>query len=194
LKLQPELIVEHPEIAVATAHDRFRHYSADFLRHYADIGFLFAVIDKSIEAEAIVETPKQCDVVLEPNIGAPAAAARHGPRTTGTAANMARARRAGVSHRCRPGRAGLSRGRRSGRARLLPRCLRARCADLSTSCLLPLLGGLPVSRTLTRPRSFLGSGGLSVLCRRARLFPGAGPVGNCALAGGTDRRAGGGSA
>src|SRR5262249_15311588 len=100
LKLQPELIVEHPEIAIATAHDCFRHYHADFLGHYANIGFLFTIIDKSIEAEAIVETAKQFDVVLEPDIGAPAAAARHGPRATRTAANMVTARRARRSHTC----------------------------------------------------------------------------------------------
>src|SRR5262249_53460727 len=149
LKLQPELIVEHPEIAVAAAHDCFRHYHADFLSYYANIGFLFAVIDKSIEAEAILETPKQCDVVLEPDIGAPAAAARHGPGATGTAANMATARRAGVSRRCWSGRAGM-----------LPRCLLAGCAGLSPSCLLSLVSDLPVSRSLTRPRSLLGPGGL----------------------------------
>src|SRR5262249_17132408 len=111
LKLQPELIVEHPEIAIATAHDRFRHYHADFLGNYANIGFLFTIIDKSIEAEAIVETAKQFDVVLEPDIGAPAAATRHGPRATRTAANMATAPR--------PGGAPRWWGRAAG---LLPRC------------------------------------------------------------------------
>jgi hypothetical protein len=63
--------------------------------------------------------------VLEPDIGAPAAAARHGPRTTGTAANMATARHTGVSPwYC------------SGRADLSPRCLLAWCAGLSLRCLL----------------------------------------------------------
>jgi len=166
LKLQPELVVEHPEIAIATAHDRFRNYRADFLGHYANIGFLFTIIDKSIEAEAIVETAKQCDVVLKPDIGAPAAAARHGPRPTGTAANMATARRAGVSRRCWSRRAGLLPRCWSGRAGMLPRCLLAGRAGLSPSCLLSLVGDLPVSRTLTRPCSLLGPGGLPMLRRR----------------------------
>src|SRR5262249_15874920 len=175
LKLQPELIVEHPEIAIATAHDCFRHYHADFLGHYANIGFLFTIIDKSIEAEAIVETAKQFDVVLEPDIGAPPAAARHGPRATGTAANMVTARRAGVSHRCRSRRAGL-----------LPRCLLAGRAALSPSCLLSLVGDLPVSRTLTRPPSLLRRGALPMRRRPrwAGLFRGPGPAPTSAFGGG----------
>src|SRR5947209_3096489 len=74
LELQAELVIEHPQRAVAAAHDRIGHYSLHFLRHHADIGLVAAIVAEAIEAEAVVEMAKERDVVLEHHVGSPAAA------------------------------------------------------------------------------------------------------------------------
>ena len=56
LELQPELVVEDPQVSIAAAHDRLRHDRLHFLRHHADIGLVAAVVAEAIEAKAIVET------------------------------------------------------------------------------------------------------------------------------------------
>src|SRR5262249_39095634 len=73
-----------------------RHDRLHLLRHHADIGFVAADIAEAIEAEPVVEPAEQNDVVLERDIGPPAAAttatAAATTATTGTrsAANGAR--------------------------------------------------------------------------------------------------------
>jgi hypothetical protein len=73
LELQAELLIEDLKVAVPTAHDRFWHDRLHFLRHDADIGLVAAVIAEAIEPKAIVEVAEQGDVVLQRNIGTPAA-------------------------------------------------------------------------------------------------------------------------
>src|SRR5262245_16849405 len=75
LEFHAELVVEDSQVAVAAAHDRVRHDGPHLLRHDADIGAVAAVVGEAIEAEAVVEMAEQDDVVLERNIGPPAAAA-----------------------------------------------------------------------------------------------------------------------
>src|SRR5215470_13919106 len=70
LKFQPELVVGNSKIPVPTVHDHVRPDHSDFLRHHTDIRVLFAVIDETVKAKAIVEMAEQRDVVLEPDIGA----------------------------------------------------------------------------------------------------------------------------
>src|SRR5215813_739430 len=74
LELDAKLVVEDPQIAVAAAHDRFRHHVLHLLRHHADIGPATAVVAETIEAEAVVKMAEQRDVVLERDIRPPSAA------------------------------------------------------------------------------------------------------------------------
>src|SRR5258707_11692824 len=71
LKLQPEFAVENPEIAVSTAHDRFRHDCLHFLRNDADVCVVASIVSKAIEAEIVVETAEQHSVVLQCEVGSP---------------------------------------------------------------------------------------------------------------------------
>src|SRR5262245_36628681 len=78
LEPQSELFIENPQVAIATAHDRFRHDRLHLLRHDTDIDFVIAVINEAIEANAVVETADEHDVVFEPHV-------RAAPATTTTA-------------------------------------------------------------------------------------------------------------
>jgi hypothetical protein len=97
LKLQAELVVEDPQVAVSTAYDCLRHNRLHLLRHYADIGFDIAVVGEAIEADAVVETPEKGDVVLEPHIGAPPATPTSAAATSSTPSSKASAAHAGTA-------------------------------------------------------------------------------------------------
>ena len=85
LKFQPGLVVKDPQVAVPTAHDRLRDNPLHLLRDNSDIGFFASIINEAIEANAIVETAEQADLVLKPKIGSPSAATA----TTSKAASAA---------------------------------------------------------------------------------------------------------
>ena len=68
LELQPESLIQDPQVAVLTADDRLGHHGLDLLRHYADVNFLAAIVSEAVEAKPVVEPAKQHDVVLEPDI------------------------------------------------------------------------------------------------------------------------------
>src|SRR6187397_2742108 len=98
LEWQPKLFVVDTQVAVVTADDSIRPHGLNFLRHYADITLVAAVVAEAIEAEAIVEMPEQDDMVLERDVGtssatatAAAATAAACARATTTAAAAARA-------------------------------------------------------------------------------------------------------
>src|SRR6185436_12637061 len=74
LELEPEFLVADAEVAVGAAQDRIGHHRLHLLRHHTDIRLVAAIVGKAIEAKAVVEHADQCDVVLEMDIGAPAAA------------------------------------------------------------------------------------------------------------------------
>src|SRR5215510_7092538 len=86
LELQAELLVEDSEVAVTAAHNRLRHDRLHFLRHHTHVGLVAADIAEAVEPEAVVEMTEQGDVVLERDVGAPAAAT-----TTATGARSATA-------------------------------------------------------------------------------------------------------
>src|SRR5262245_40891283 len=94
LQFQAKFIVEHPEVAIATSCDRHGHERLYLLGHYADIGFVTAVICEAIEAETIVELAEKNDVVLQPDIRSATAttstAAAHSAASRGTKATAAR--------------------------------------------------------------------------------------------------------
>src|SRR6185295_402690 len=89
LEWQPKLFVVDTQVAVVTADDSIRPHGLNFLRHYADITLVAAVVAEAIEAEAIVEMPEQDDMVLERDVGTSSATAS--ARATTTAAAAARA-------------------------------------------------------------------------------------------------------
>src|SRR6516164_1533170 len=74
LELDAEPVVEDPQIPLPVTHNRLRHDCFNFLRHHTDIGAIAAVITEAIVADAVGEMAKQNDVVLEHDIGSPAAA------------------------------------------------------------------------------------------------------------------------
>src|SRR5262245_50256439 len=81
----PKLVVEDSQVAVATTYDRIRPDRLHFLRHHADIGLVAAVVAEAIEAEAIVEMTKQCDVVFQRDIRASSATTTASAAATATA-------------------------------------------------------------------------------------------------------------
>src|SRR6185436_3933111 len=93
LEWQPKLFVVDTQVAVVTADDSIRPHGLNFLRHYADITLVAAVVAEAIEAEAIVEMPEQDDMVLERDVGTSSATATAAAcaRATTTAAAAARA-------------------------------------------------------------------------------------------------------
>src|SRR5580704_11265967 len=88
-KGQPEFLIVHPEITVPAGKNRLRHHGLHVLCHDADIGRAAAVVAEAIEAEAVVEPAKIDDVVFEPDVGAPAAAATAATTTMDAAASTA---------------------------------------------------------------------------------------------------------
>src|SRR5690348_2871744 len=67
LEPQPELFIENPQVAITTAHHCFGHDRLHLLRQNPDVDLVIAVIDEAIEANAVVETADNLDVVLEPH-------------------------------------------------------------------------------------------------------------------------------
>src|ERR1700761_4476967 len=92
--MQSELFVKNPQIAVAIASDGIRPQGADFLRDDSDVSFLAAVIGKAVVAEAVVEPAEQHDIMLQPDIRTPPAAA---PATTKAPAVTASTAKAAVA-------------------------------------------------------------------------------------------------
>jgi hypothetical protein len=81
-----EFPVVDSQVAVAAAHDRIGPDRLHFLRHNTNIGLVAAVVREAVEAETVVETAKQNDVVLEPDVGAPSTAAATAATTAASAA------------------------------------------------------------------------------------------------------------
>src|SRR5216684_947299 len=86
LEGQSELVVEDSQVAIAAAHDRLRHYAAHLLRDHAHIGLVAAVVAEAVEAESVVETAEQHDVVLERDVGSPPASAAAAESSSSSAA------------------------------------------------------------------------------------------------------------
>ncbi len=86
LEGQAELVVEDPQIAISIAGDRLRHHRPHFLCDDADVGVVAAIVAEAVEADAVVQTAEQDDVMLEPDIGPAAAAAAAAPAAPARAA------------------------------------------------------------------------------------------------------------
>src|SRR4249919_1579382 len=74
LEFDPEPVVVDPEIAVAAARYCVRHHALDLLRHHADIGRAAADVAEAVVAKTVGEVTERNDIVLQRDIGAPAAA------------------------------------------------------------------------------------------------------------------------
>src|SRR6185503_3691890 len=74
LEFDAELLVIDPEIAIASARDRLGPCRLHFLRDDADIGLVAAEIAEAVIAEAALEMTEQDDIVLQRDVGTPAAA------------------------------------------------------------------------------------------------------------------------
>lgn len=91
LKLDANLVVVDPQVAVLTTHDGLRHSCLHFLRHHTDVSSIAAIIAEAIVAKAVGEMAEKDNIVLERDIGSsPAAAAAtttttHARATTATA-------------------------------------------------------------------------------------------------------------
>jgi hypothetical protein len=85
-KLQTKFLIEHPQVTVGPARDRLRNHLLHFLSQDAHVNLAAAVVAEAIEAQAVVESDQEDNVVLQPDVGTPSASA-----TTTTAEAAARA-------------------------------------------------------------------------------------------------------
>jgi hypothetical protein len=85
LEFHTELFVIDAQISISTTRHGFRLDYLNFLGDHADINFLAPVIGKTVDANVVGETPEKHNVVLQHEIGPPAATAT----TAATAATAA---------------------------------------------------------------------------------------------------------
>src|SRR3954451_18683150 len=84
LQVQAKLVVQHEQVTIPTADDRFRHHCLHLLRDHTNIGPVAAIVAEPIEAQAIVEIAEKRDVMFEHDVG-PSAAATSPTSTTASA-------------------------------------------------------------------------------------------------------------
>src|SRR6185437_17160083 len=68
LELDPEPIVEDPQVAIGTADNRVWHHRLYLLSNHTDISSVTSIVREAIQADAIGKMPKKNDVVLERDI------------------------------------------------------------------------------------------------------------------------------
>jgi hypothetical protein len=86
LELDAKPVIEHAEGAIAIAHDSFRHHCLHFLRNYADIGTIAAVVAEAVVTKRVCQMTEENEIVLEHDIGSSAAAAATATTTAATSA------------------------------------------------------------------------------------------------------------
>src|SRR5262245_39747169 len=74
LEPHPESVVEHAQRTITIAHDGFWHHGLHFLRNHPDIRTIAAVVAEAIVAKPVCQVPEKNDIMLEHDIGPPAAA------------------------------------------------------------------------------------------------------------------------
>jgi hypothetical protein len=89
LKLDAELVVEDPQVAVVVAYHGLRHDRLHFLRYHADVCAVAAIITEAIVTQAVLEIAEKDDIVLEAYIGPSSAAATAAASTTAASASAA---------------------------------------------------------------------------------------------------------
>jgi hypothetical protein len=97
LEPESELVVKDAQIPVFVSHDGLGHDGLHFLRHYADIGPVAAVVAEAIETDAVGEMPEKLDIVLEHNVRPPAASAATATTAPAAAASATRSHAAATA-------------------------------------------------------------------------------------------------
>jgi hypothetical protein len=99
-EFETELFVVDPEIAVTAARHGVRHHPLHLLRDHTDIGLVTAGIAEPVVTETVLEITKQNNVVLQSEVGAPAAASTAAASTVETSA-AGRGRARAAMRRCK---------------------------------------------------------------------------------------------
>ena len=74
LESHADPVVVDPQVSVPATHNGLRRDFLHFLRQYADIDLVRAIVGKPIKPDAVAQIGKTNNVVLERNIGPPSAA------------------------------------------------------------------------------------------------------------------------
>ena len=85
LESKAELLVEDPQVSVATTSHRLRRNLLHLVRHDTDIGLLAVVVAETIEVQAIGKPAEQHDVVLQGDVRPPSASTAATPSAAATA-------------------------------------------------------------------------------------------------------------
>ena len=89
LKLQTERLIVDPQITMVVLRHCFRHDLRNLLCHDAYIWLIATVVAETIEAKTVVQIPQKNDVVLQSDVGAPAATATSAAATAAAASSAA---------------------------------------------------------------------------------------------------------
>ena len=167
LESHTDPVVVDPQVSVPAAHNGLRRDFLHFLRQYADIDLVRAIVGKPIKSDAVAQIGKTNNVVLERNIGPPSAA----PASTSkappseAAATEASSSEAGAAGSSEPSTGTTSHARRRAMGRSVSHSaggtgpggtLMGRTARLGASLRLAgLLAPAPIGDFLTIGRSVL---------------------------------------
>src|SRR5690348_7460249 len=88
-ELDPEPVVENPQIAVGAANNRVWHHRLHLLGDHADISPVASVISEAIEADAIRKMTKKNKIVLERDVRTASATAAAATATTAAPSSAA---------------------------------------------------------------------------------------------------------
>src|SRR6476661_1120080 len=163
LESKAELLVEDPQVSVATTSHRLRCNLLHLVRHDTDIGLLAVVVAETIEVQAIGKPAEQHDVVLQGDVRPPSASTAATPSAHALAAAIGLG--AGLGPRLHIGE-----------------CRVARCAGLRGRFLCRLLSGLlaaagPVGGLGRGPfAAFAGASSGPVACARPITIFSARPI------------------
>src|SRR6478609_5812969 len=185
LESKAELLVEDPQVSVATTSHRLRCNLLHLVRHDTDIGLLAVVVAETIEVQAIGKPAEQHDVVLQGDVRPPSAstaatpsAAATAARTPATAAGHPRSSPASAHALA----AAIGLGAGLGPRLHIGECRVARCAGLRGRFLCRLLSGLlaaagPVGGLGRGPfAAFAGASSGPVACARPITIFSARPI------------------
>src|SRR6478609_3164219 len=194
LESKAELLVEDPQVSVATTSHRLRCNLLHLVRHDTDIGLLAVVVAETIEVQAIGKPAEQHDVVLQGDVRPPSAstaatpsAAATATRTPATGADARTTATAAGHPRSSPASAhalaaAIGLGAGLGPRLHIGECRVARCAGLRGRFLCRLLSGLlaaagPVGGLGRGPfAAFAGASSGPVACARPITIFSARPI------------------
>jgi hypothetical protein len=89
LELDSKFVIVDAEVAIPVADYRLRHHRLHFLRYHADVALIAAIIAEAIVTKAIGKMAEEGDIVLESDIGPPAATAAESTAAAATKSTAA---------------------------------------------------------------------------------------------------------